>query len=923
MTIRGRIFVAFLAMSAITGGLGLFTNISIRETGDLAERTYDKSLMAINYARAAAADFAEMQAAVAYRALARDDAEIARLDAVLDQLGAQVSEDLGVAVERSHTARSAAAAERVRTRLSEWQALRRPESAEAAPDWAALDRAAGRVREELQTLVDQTAGDGFTYRQSVRRVVAYELQAGALAASLAVILSALVAWLLARRIIGPVAAASAAAERIAEGHLDDPIPQGGRDEMGALLRAMSAMRDNIRTSMEQEVARRRSAQALLGEALESLREGVVVLDANGAVILANARAATFLGGTEAEGGPGKPRKASRGIEPSRVPTEDGEVRLPDGSWLRISRTPTRAGGHVAILTDVTEFKEQNERFKAANVTLDAALDNMSQGLCLYDADYRLRVVNRRYGEIYNLPPGTLRLGMRAEDVLQCCVDAGNHPGQTVVSLLPDASSQGAETSTSIQHLGDGRVVAIESRKLSDGGLVATYEDITERRHAEAKVAFLAGHDALTNLPNRTMLAERIEQALSQVAREGGFALLQIDLDGFKRVNDAFGPAVGDELICAAGNRLQACAREIDTVARLGADEFVVLQQGVERPEDCGVLAKRIIEVLGAPYSLSQGRCASVGITLGISLAPGDGPSGERLLKSAAVALDRAKAESRGSFRFFEADMDARLHERRRLEQDLRDAVEAEAFEVHYQPIYDFGTERIGGFEALLRWTHPERGRVSPAEFIPLAEEIGLIARLGEWVLRQACAEAAGWPDDLKIAVNVSAVQFSSATLPTAVHEALARSGLPGHRLELEITESVLVANPRATTEILHGLKRLGVRVSMDDFGTGYSSLSYLRSFPFDKIKIDQAFVRDLCETDGSGFIVRAVIGLGASLGMTTTAEGVETREQLERLRDEGCDEAQGYLFSPPVPAQAVPGILERWNGSVPLLRDVA
>jgi diguanylate cyclase (GGDEF)-like protein len=451
----------------------------------------------------------------------------------------------------------------------------------------------------------------------------------------------------------------------------------------------------------------------------------------------------------------------------------------------------------------------------------------------------------------------------------------------------------------------------------DGGWVATYEDVTERRHAEARIVFMARHDALTNLPNRVLFAERIEQALAQMGRGSGFAVLCLDLDHFKQVNDTLGHPVGDQLLRAVAERLQACAREIDTVARLGGDEFAIVQRDVKDPEAVAILARRIVEVVSAPYQL-EGHCVTIGVSIGISLAPADGFLCERLLKNADLALYRAKAEQRGVWRFFEAEMDARLQARRQLEVELREALAGDELKLLYQPIYDLERERICGFEALLRWQHPTRGLVSPTEFIPIAEEIGLIASFGEWVLYRACAEARKWPEHVKLAVNVSPAQFMSDRLVHAVTDALAVSGLKAQRLELEITESVLLANSGTTFNILHSLRALGASISMDDFGTGYSSLSYLRSFPVDKIKIDQSFVRGMSATDGSDMIVRALIGLGRSLGMLTTAEGVETAEQLSQLRMEKCNEVQGYLFSPPVDPSLIPQLLERWNGIVVL-----
>ena len=895
-TIKARIFIAFFVMSLLSGGLGFYAIVAIAHVGDLVGRTYDQSLMSINYARATAADFAKIRAAFARQGLTRDKATLAKLDAQITELHTTLAEDLTIAVERAQSDRAVRAALAVQTGVAAWDDIRRSfgDLTAVRPErWDALDHQADAIDAQLDLLVNYTAGDGFTFRQAARMAVGSELRLNMAAAALAIIGSAVIAWLLHRRIRGPIVSASLAAQRIAGGHLDDSIPTDGRDELGSLLRSMAAMRDNIRAMMEREVRQRQSAERLLTDALQSSREGVIVVDAAGRIAFANPMAMRFFNGLGREG--------NASGEPScrEALSRDGELSLPNGRWLRVSHSATEGGGFVAVCSDISVEKEQEAKLRETNLRLDAALDNMSQGLCLFDAGNRLMVVNRRYAQIYGLPPDAVRPGMTAQQVLavSCSSDA---------SAVPSAYPV-------IDELPNGKVIAIERRNTADGGFVATYEDVTERRHAEARIAFLAHHDVLTGLPNRIALEQQINASIAQTGRDQGFAIFALDLDDFRPINDTFGHAVGDELLVAVANRLSACVREIDCVARIGADEFVVVQRAVERPEDAAVLARRIIDVLKAPYVLSN-QTACVGVTLGITVAPGDGTSSGKLLKNADVALARAKAEARGAFRYFEPDMDARLQARRILESDLRHALETKAFEVYYQPIYSLGSERICGFEALLRWNHPLRGYISPTEFIPLAEELGLIVPLGEWVLAQACADAARWPDGLKIAVNVSAVQFTSASLVSAVRDALRSTGLPGRRLELEITESVLVANPGVTTAILHSLKGLGVRVSMDDFGTGYSSLSYLRSFPFDKIKIDQSFVRDLCEEDGTDFIVRAVISLGASLGMTTTAEGVETEAQLARLRAEGCDEVQGYLFSRPVPITEVPNVLARWNG---------
>jgi diguanylate cyclase (GGDEF)-like protein len=424
---------------------------------------------------------------------------------------------------------------------------------------------------------------------------------------------------------------------------------------------------------------------------------------------------------------------------------------------------------------------------------------------------------------------------------------------------------------------------------------------------------MARHDTLTGLANRTLFTERVEQALGQTGRGDGFAVFCLDLDHFKAINETWGHPLGDALLRAVAERLSSCIREVDTVARLGGDEFAILQVGLKGPDDATILARRIVETIKLPFEI-EGHRVTIGVSIGISMAPGDGTSFGKLLKNADVALYKAKSDGRDTWRFFEMEMDARLQARRALEADLREALAQNAFELYYQPLFDFKRNRIGSFEALLRWNHPKRGMVSPAEFIPLAEEIGLITQLGEWALRTACNQANLWSDGVRVAVNVSPAQFKSGKLAAAVVDALAKSGLVPNRLELEITESVILANSETTLATLNQIRGLGVKIAMDDFGTGYSSLSYLRSFPFDKVKIDQSFIRDLDSKADSSVIVGAIIGLCKSLGMRVTAEGVETQAQLDFLQWQGCNEAQGYYFSKPVPSAHVERVIAKWAG---------
>jgi diguanylate cyclase (GGDEF)-like protein/PAS domain S-box-containing protein len=461
----------------------------------------------------------------------------------------------------------------------------------------------------------------------------------------------------------------------------------------------------------------------------------------------------------------------------------------------------------------------------------------------------------------------------------------------------------------IQVLTYGRRVSFDDR---EGFLVAVV-DITERRKAEARIAHMAHHDGLTNLPNRELFQERLKQGLeSGKSANERTAVLCVDLDLFKNVNDSLGHPIGDRLLKLVAERLRAQIRGNHLAARLGGDEFAVILSSDVSPNETSDFAARLIKILSAPYEI-DGNEVVIGASIGIALSPGDGETSEELMRNADLALYRAKQDGGSVHRFFEREMDRQAQKRRDLELDLRRAFNNGEFELHYQPLVDIATDRISGFEALLRWRHPEKGMISPAEFIPVAEDIGLIVSLGEWVLREACNEAVKWPNDVKIAVNLSPVQFRSRNLVQVVISALAQSGLSPKRLELEITESLFLAETEANIAILHQLRELGVSISMDDFGTGYSSLSYLRSFPFDKIKIDRSFVKDLARRSDCVAIVRAISGLGRSLNITTTAEGVETVDQLDWLRAEGCNQVQGFLFSAARPANEIGQLLSKFG----------
>jgi diguanylate cyclase (GGDEF)-like protein len=574
----------------------------------------------------------------------------------------------------------------------------------------------------------------------------------------------------------------------------------------------------------------------------------------------------------------------------------------------------------AELTQIAAALQQSEtRLDATSHELATTLASMDQGLMMVDAQGIVAVCNARAIDLLDLPcelmagrpPLTALAALQAGDGIFASIgnpaEAPAIDDDTAPAAAPLPLLQSGE-----HRLADGGILEIRCVPVAAGGFVATFDDVTARRHAEQQVAYMARHDGLTHLPNRVSFVERLEQAIANAGRGDLAAVLCLDLDHFKDINDTLGHPVGDGLLRAVADRLSACVRQVDLVARFGGDEFAVVQAAPERVEDVGLLAQRIVEVLSLPYDL-DGHQVMVGTSIGIALIPADGSDPATLLKNADIALYRAKSDGRGVFRFFAPAMDARLQERRRLELDLQHAMTHDEFELFYQPLIDLAEDRICGFEALLRWHHPTRGMLDPNQFVPLTEEMGLIVPLGEWALREACREANRWPDDVKVAVNLSPVQFRYRDLVATVADALAASGLPARRLDLEITEAVLLHDNDEVLGILHGLRALGVRISMDDFGTGYSSLSYLRSFPFDKIKIDQSFVRDLSHSADAAAIVRAVARLGSSLGMATTAEGVETDDQLARLRAEGCTEVQGFLFSRPRPASEVPGLLRRFD----------
>jgi diguanylate cyclase (GGDEF)-like protein/PAS domain S-box-containing protein len=681
-----------------------------------------------------------------------------------------------------------------------------------------------------------------------------------------------------------------------------------------------------RAEAEAAIADARKSHERLREAIDILPQGIVFLDAEGRYILWNKKYAEIYNRSSDLFEPGARLQdtirigVERGDYPEAIGREDEwiaerleklyhpgkshEQTLGDGRVILIEERLTGDGGVIGLRVDITELKQREASFR---LLFDS--NPVPMIVCALD-DERILGVNDAAVEHYGYSRAEFeKLTIRSVQAFE--------------SEPPWAGGRSSDelTARTWKHVrADGTLIdlAIYSRHLvynDQPAVLLALMDITERKRAEARLAFMAQHDGLTGLPNRNLLRQHMDEILLHTRRSSEkVAVLVLGLDNFKAVNDTLGHGIGDKLLRGVAKRLRSTLREEDTLARLNSDEFAIVQSGLTRPEDVVLLAKRLLEAIADPYLL-DGHSVIIGASIGIAMAPGDGDESEKLLKSADMALSRAKNDSRGTFSFFEAEMDARAQSRRKIELDLRDAIQNDVLRPYYQPLICLSTGRITGFEALVRWPDPERGMISPAEFIPVAEETGLINGLGGLMLRRACADAAQWPDDVNVAVNLSPLQFRTGNLLSIVMDALKQSGLPARRLELEITETLLLEKSSQVLATLHALRALGVRISMDDFGTGYSSLSYLRSFPFDKIKIDQSFVRDLGSNRDAQAIVRSIISLGKGLGVTITAEGVETEAELSCLRAEGCHEGQGFLFSRARPNVEIVKLLQAQSGA--------
>jgi diguanylate cyclase (GGDEF)-like protein/PAS domain S-box-containing protein len=665
----------------------------------------------------------------------------------------------------------------------------------------------------------------------------------------------------------------------------------------------------------------------LGTALNNMVQGVIMYDASARVVTVNRRYIDMFGLSPEIAKPGctlrdlaQHRKETGSFEgdveefAARIPatiargqSDHSIMQCADGRTFQAISRPLPGSGWIATIEDITERRKLEQERDRNYAFLSQIIDHIPSQITVKSAQDRRYLLVNRVAET--------QFGISREQIIgRTAFDIFPKASADIVKADDDKALQSADglfkdehrQATGHRYITSNRI-GIRNQAGELNYIINVVEDVTERRRTAEKIAHLAHYDALTDLPNRVLFREQIERELHKAVAGERFALLYIDIDEFKGINDSLGHHVGDELLKAVAARIRACIKPADLIARLGGDEFAVIQTEAGDRENVVEFVTRIHDAIREPHQC-LGHQLTTDASIGIALAPQDGTDLDQLIKNADLAMYGAKAEGRRTHRFFEPVMDARAKARLTMEQDLRQAMIDGGFDIHYQPLLDLANSEVTGCEALLRWRHPERGLVSPAEFIPVAEDIGLINELGDWVLQTACQEAAGWPSHIRLAVNVSPVQLKSQTLALRIMGALATSGLPPDRLEIEITEAVLIHDDETALAILHQLRAIGVRIALDDFGTGFSSLSYLKRFPFDKIKIDRCFVSDI-EVDGSADIVQAVVNIATSRNMTTTAEGVETEQQKQLLKKLGCTQMQGYLFSPPKPAAEVRRLL--------------
>ncbi|SHK00699.1 diguanylate cyclase (GGDEF) domain-containing protein [Bradyrhizobium lablabi] len=675
------------------------------------------------------------------------------------------------------------------------------------------------------------------------------------------------------------------------------------------------------TEKRRAEARLVSANDRLDAAIGNMSQGLCLFDAEKRLVVSNRRFQEMYRLPDELVLPGTPlarilqHYADRGEQSDLtvdqhvelMPTQLKQNYVPaDGREILIQRKPLPDGGWVATHEDVTEQKraeqllaEKAAELEAMNIRFDAALNNMSQGLCMFDAEQKVVVSNARYGDIYNLGRGQIKPGTSLRQILEFRRQAG-----TSFATAPEVYLKvNVKEASEIQELADGRVVAIARHTMPGGGWLTTHEDITDRARNERRIAFLAQHDLLTGLANRALFSEKLDDAAKRLARHGiTFTVLALDLDKFKNVNDTLGHPAGDQLLIEVARRLNSSLRDTDVLARFGGDEFAIIQENEKNQSEGAIkLALRIIGLIQQPFDLN-GHRVSIGTSIGIAFAPEHGADAETLLKRADLALYAAKSGGRNDFRIFEPELTEAADIQKSMEGELREAIAQSELELHYQPVIDVRTRAVCGVEAFVRWHHPSRGLLAADQFLPLAEQTGLMLPLGEWILQQACVDAAAWPPHIRVAINISAAQFNKGNLFDVVLCALVESGLAPERLELEIAEaSLLDKNQAAHLQTIRQLKSLGVSMVLDNCGTGYSSASYLTGFPFDKIKIDRSVAQGFASRRDCAAVVASVLALAHGLDIATAAKGVESREQFEALQAAGVDFAQGYLFGHPVP----------------------
>ena len=927
-TIGGKVALAFMVTGLVTALVALGSVWESRRSGELASKAYRETVIATSFARAIASDFGGMRAESEH-GLHAAPAMRGKTAKLVDALHASFLRDLGTAAASSDDPEVAETATRLRASESGWMEAMRQLRPEGDPSEALEDKA-HEVEKGIDWLSYLVAKKASVNRDDARATVRSGMTFAIASSAAAFVVCAVTSLLIARGLTGPLKTNLRFAEEVAGGGYDAEPPHPSNDEFGDLTRSVTTMRDKLVEALRSQEVLGKLSQERVGLALEGAAEGVLVVAGDGTVQVANGSLLRLLGLSSQDFTVGAEfwllqaavsRAGGDGVtvlsDASAAGEDNFELRLSGGRCVRVSRRRTDEGALVAVLADVSDERHQQDALTAAKGDLDGALANMSQGLAVFGPDGMLRLSNERFHEL----TGTVGSGPSSSvthvDLAEAAARArGADDAAAVRFAALEAAWSRKRGVTRRVVTGEAFAMSVTQARMPDQGFILTIEDVTRQKEAESRVQFLADHDALTALPNRTLMRTKVEEALTGARRGRGFAYHALDLDHFKAVNDTMGHAAGDDLLAQVASRLRACVKTNGVVGRLGGDEFAVLQPGPFGEDGAAAiaLARRIIAALETPFVV-MGREVNIGASLGIAFAPQDGSTEGEIATAADQALYQSKQDGRGTHTVFVPEMKERVRRRRDLEADLRTALASGQIELHYQPLLDAASMSIGGFEALMRWRHPSLGMVSPAEFIPIAEESGIIRELGAWAVRDACREAAGWVDDAYVAVNVSAVQLSDPRFKAIVLDALAKARLPAARLELEITESSLIRDPTHTTSVMRDIRAAGVSFALDDFGTGYSSLSMLHAFPFTRIKVDRSFVNDLDSGRGAEQIVRAVTLLAKTLGMKVTAEGVETRRQLAFLEELGVDVIQGWLVGRPVAAREVSGILDMHNKS--------